>query len=119
MQLSLEGIQHQVGPATHLYPLDLQLQPGTVTVLLGATQAGKTTLMHLLHDHILRSSDHVRVCMVPPWDTSLIMQDESPSLAALLSATDGGPSPGSINSILSYGRMDCDILWLLFDDVEG
>jgi glycerol transport system ATP-binding protein len=48
MQLSLEGLQHQVGPATHLYPLDLQLQPGTVTVLLGATQAGKTTLMRLM-----------------------------------------------------------------------
>ena len=35
-------------PATHLYPLDLQLQPDTVTVLLGATQAGKTTLMRLM-----------------------------------------------------------------------
>ena len=37
MQLTLTGLQHQVGAATHLYPLDLQLQPDTVTVLLGAT----------------------------------------------------------------------------------
>ena len=48
MQLKLEGIEHRVGAATHLYPLDLTLQPGTVTVLLGATQAGKTTLMRLM-----------------------------------------------------------------------
>jgi glycerol transport system ATP-binding protein len=37
-----------VGAAEHLYPLDLTLQPGAVTVLLGATQAGKTTLMRLM-----------------------------------------------------------------------
>jgi ABC-type nitrate/sulfonate/bicarbonate transport system ATPase subunit len=48
MQLSLQGIGHQVGPATFLYPLDLSLESGAVTVLLGATQAGKTTLMRLM-----------------------------------------------------------------------
>ncbi|MBL8352808.1 MAG: ABC transporter ATP-binding protein [Burkholderiaceae bacterium] len=48
MQLRLDRIEHRVGAATHLYPLDLALQPGTVTVLLGATQAGKTTLMRLM-----------------------------------------------------------------------
>ena len=48
MQLTLTGLEHRVGAATHLYPLDLALQPGTVSVLLGATQAGKTTLMRLM-----------------------------------------------------------------------
>ena len=48
MQLMLTDIQHQVGPAVQLYPLSLRLQPDTVTVLLGATQAGKTTLMRLM-----------------------------------------------------------------------
>ncbi len=48
MQLTLDRLEHRVGAATHLYPLDLTLQPGTVTVLLGATQAGKTTLMRLM-----------------------------------------------------------------------
>jgi glycerol transport system ATP-binding protein len=38
----------QVGASTHLYPLDLTLEPQAVTVLLGATQAGKTTLMRLM-----------------------------------------------------------------------
>ncbi|HOB97032.1 MAG TPA: ATP-binding cassette domain-containing protein, partial [Aquabacterium sp.] len=61
MQLSLEGLQHQVGPAVHLYPLDLQLQPGTVTVLLGATQAGKTTLMRLMAGLDVPSRGRVRV----------------------------------------------------------
>ncbi len=48
MQLSLQGLSHQVGAAPWLYPLDLAPQPGAVTVLLGATQAGKTTLMRLM-----------------------------------------------------------------------
>ncbi len=48
MQLTLSDLQHQVGPAVHLHPLNLALQPDTVTVLLGATQAGKTTLMRLM-----------------------------------------------------------------------
>ncbi len=48
MQLKLARIAHRVGAATHLHPLDLVLQPGTVSVLLGATQAGKTTLMRLM-----------------------------------------------------------------------
>ncbi|HUG23007.1 ABC transporter ATP-binding protein, partial [Piscinibacter sp.] len=38
----------QVGAQTHLYPLDLTLVPRAVTVLLGATQAGKTSLMRLM-----------------------------------------------------------------------
>ncbi len=61
MQLSLEGLQHQVGPVNHLYPLDLQLQPGTVSVLLGATQAGKTTLMRLMAGLDVPSRGTVRV----------------------------------------------------------
>ena len=48
MQLVLERIEKQVGAQTHLYPMDLALQPGVVTVLLGATQAGKTSLMRLM-----------------------------------------------------------------------
>ncbi|MET0519914.1 MAG: ABC transporter ATP-binding protein [Burkholderiaceae bacterium] len=48
MQLSMSGISHRVGAEQHLHPLDLSLRPGEVTVLLGATQAGKTTLMRLM-----------------------------------------------------------------------
>ena len=48
MELTLERVDKQVGPQTHLYPLDLTLVPRAVTVLLGATQAGKTTLMRLM-----------------------------------------------------------------------
>jgi glycerol transport system ATP-binding protein len=48
MELKLERVEKQVGPSTHLYPMDLALQPRAVTVLLGATQAGKTTLMRLM-----------------------------------------------------------------------
>ena len=48
MELKLEHIEHRVGPATHLYPLALNLVPRAVTVLLGATQAGKTTLMRVM-----------------------------------------------------------------------
>jgi glycerol transport system ATP-binding protein len=48
MELRLERVEQKVGPSTHLYPLDLALVPRAVTVLLGATQAGKTTLMRLM-----------------------------------------------------------------------
>ncbi len=48
MELKLERIEQKVGAMTHLYPLDLQLVPRAVTVLLGATQAGKTTLMRVM-----------------------------------------------------------------------
>jgi len=48
MELSLQGVSHKVGAQQHLYPMDLRLAPNAVTVLLGATQAGKTTLMRLM-----------------------------------------------------------------------
>ena len=48
MQLTLEDIGRKAGAATHLYPLDLALRPGEVTVLLGATQSGKNSRMRLM-----------------------------------------------------------------------
>ncbi len=48
MDLRLEHIEQRQGAQAHLYPLDLCLVPGAVTVLLGATQAGKTTLMRVM-----------------------------------------------------------------------
>ncbi len=48
MDLKLERIEQKVGAQTYLYPLDLTLVPRAVTVLLGATQAGKTTLLRVM-----------------------------------------------------------------------
>ncbi len=48
MQLSLEQVGKMVGPEAHLYPMSLSPAPGDVTVLLGATQAGKTSLMRIM-----------------------------------------------------------------------
>ena len=48
MELTLERIEQRVGADAWLYPLDLTLVPRAVTVLLGATQAGKTTLMRVM-----------------------------------------------------------------------
>jgi glycerol transport system ATP-binding protein len=48
MKLVLERIEQRQGAQVHLYPLDLTLVPLAVTVLLGATQAGKTTLMRVM-----------------------------------------------------------------------
>ena len=61
MQLTLEGVAKRAGAATHLYPLDLALQPRAVTVLLGATQAGKTTLLRLMAGLDAPSQGRVRV----------------------------------------------------------
>ena len=61
MQLSLDHITRQVGAQTWLYPMSLAPQPGAVTVLLGATQAGKTSLMRLMAGLDRPSSGQVRV----------------------------------------------------------
>jgi len=48
MELTLERVEQRFGAEALLYPLDLTLVPGAVTVLLGATQAGKTTLLRVM-----------------------------------------------------------------------
>ena len=48
MELNLKRIEQRVGAVPYLYPLDLTLVPRAVTVLLGATQAGKTTLLRVM-----------------------------------------------------------------------
>ncbi|WP_114972533.1 ABC transporter ATP-binding protein [Rhodoferax ferrireducens] len=48
MQLTLEGISKKVGPQTWLYDMSMAPRSGAVTVLLGATQAGKTSLMRIM-----------------------------------------------------------------------
>ncbi|MFT5532644.1 MAG: glycerol transport system ATP-binding protein [Burkholderiaceae bacterium] len=48
MRLVLENISKKHGAQDHLYPLSLALVPGTINVLLGTTQAGKTTLMRVM-----------------------------------------------------------------------
>lgn len=48
MQLALDSISKKVGAQTWLYDMSLALQSNAVTVLLGATQAGKTSLMRIM-----------------------------------------------------------------------
>ena len=61
MQLMLEGITKNVGAARWLAPMTLAPKPGAVTVLLGATQAGKTSLMRIMAGLDRPSSGHVKV----------------------------------------------------------
>jgi glycerol transport system ATP-binding protein len=61
MQLTLDHISKKVGPETWLYDMSLAPQPGAVTVLLGATQAGKTSLMRVMAGLDVPSSGRVRV----------------------------------------------------------
>ncbi|MBC7500218.1 MAG: ABC transporter ATP-binding protein [Herminiimonas sp.] len=48
MRLVLENISKKYGAEDHLYPMSLALMPGTINVLLGTTQAGKTSLMRVM-----------------------------------------------------------------------
>jgi glycerol transport system ATP-binding protein len=48
MQLALDGISKKVGAEDWLYEMSLAPHPRAVTVLLGATQAGKTSLMRIM-----------------------------------------------------------------------
>jgi glycerol transport system ATP-binding protein len=61
MQLTLQGISKRVGAEPWLYDMSLAPQPGAVTVLLGATQAGKTSLMRIMAGLDVPSSGRVRV----------------------------------------------------------
>nr|WP_145548770.1 ABC transporter ATP-binding protein [Variovorax boronicumulans] len=61
MQLSLEQMGKNVGAETWLRPLDLTLHSGAVSVLLGATQAGKTSLMRIMAGLDQPSTGRVRV----------------------------------------------------------
>ena len=48
MQLALEQVSKRVGAQHWLYDMSLSPRSGEVTVLLGATQAGKTSLMRIM-----------------------------------------------------------------------
>jgi len=48
MQLTLEAISKKVGVQSWLYDMSIAPRSGAVTVLLGATQAGKTSLMRIM-----------------------------------------------------------------------
>jgi glycerol transport system ATP-binding protein len=48
MRLALEGINVRVGGDQHLIDIDMQLEPGSLNMLLGPTQAGKTSLMRVM-----------------------------------------------------------------------
>ncbi len=61
MQLLAEGISKKVGPEQWLYDMTMAPRPGEVTVLLGATQAGKTSLMRIMAGLDVPSSGRVKV----------------------------------------------------------
>jgi len=48
MRLRLEEVSMRVGAHDHLHPMTLEVAPAGITVLLGTTLAGKTTLMRLM-----------------------------------------------------------------------
>ncbi len=48
MKLVLDRVTQHVGAETHLHPIELSLVPGALTVLLGATRSGKTSLMRIM-----------------------------------------------------------------------
>lgn len=61
MQLTLERVTKKVGAQTWLYEQSIAPRSGAVTVLLGATQAGKTSLMRLMAGLDTPSTGHVSV----------------------------------------------------------
>jgi len=61
MELSLEGIGKKVGAQTWLYELSLAPQTANVTVLLGATQSGKTSLMRIMAGLDVPTTGQVKV----------------------------------------------------------
>jgi glycerol transport system ATP-binding protein len=48
MPLELHGVTKRVGAETHIHATDISFADGSFNVLLGATRAGKTTLMQIM-----------------------------------------------------------------------
>jgi glycerol transport system ATP-binding protein len=61
MQLALEHVSKKVGAEPWLYELSLKPRSSEVTVLLGATQAGKTSLMRIMAGLDVPTTGHVLV----------------------------------------------------------
>ena len=61
MELVLDRVSKKVGPEVWLYDITLAPRTGEVTVLLGATQAGKTSLMRIMAGLDIPSTGQVRV----------------------------------------------------------
>ncbi len=59
--LQLSEVSKSVGADIHLHPMSFALQPNAVTILLGATQAGKTSVMRLMAGLDLPTSGSVLV----------------------------------------------------------
>ena len=61
MELVLDKVSKKVGPEVWLYDITLAPRTGEVTVLLGETQAGKTSLMRIMAGLDVPSTGQVRV----------------------------------------------------------
>ena len=60
MRLTLQNVTKTVGEQTYLYGVDLDLAPGSFNMLLGPTQAGKTSLLRLMAGLDYPSSGTIR-----------------------------------------------------------
>jgi tungstate transport system ATP-binding protein len=59
LPLRLEGVSFAVGGRSIIAPLDLTLEAGTSTIILGANGAGKSVLMRLMHGLLAPSTGRV------------------------------------------------------------
>ena len=59
LPLSLEGLSFAAGGRTILHPVDLRLQAGTSTMVLGANGAGKSVLLRLMHGLLAPSAGRI------------------------------------------------------------
>ena len=60
MRLTLENVTKMVREQPYLYGVDLDLESGSFNVLLGPTQAGKTSLLRLMAGLDFPSSGTIR-----------------------------------------------------------
>ena len=60
LPLRLEGVAFATGGRTIIAPLDLVLESGMSTIILGANGAGKSVLMRLMHGLLAPTSGQVR-----------------------------------------------------------
>ena len=81
MSLELQAVTLREGAATHIHETSVRFEPGSFNVLLGATRAGKTTLMQLMAGilrptggHILHNGKDVTHVSVQKRNVSMVYQ---------------------------------------------
>jgi ABC-type multidrug transport system ATPase subunit len=72
--ISVTGLTRRYGGQAALDDISIDIEPGSITGLLGRNGAGKTTLMRIIGGHEFASSGHVTVAGASPVENDAVLR---------------------------------------------